>query len=62
MTTIGYGKHYSTDKLVVQLEDGTLYQIGEFLEKTKEDLLSICKIIIKECIVDSYKRKLTFKG
>ena len=57
VTAIGYAKHYGTDKLVVQLEDGTLYQAGEFLEKTKEDLLSDCKIIIEKYRVDSSKRK-----
>ena len=53
MTAIAYAKHYGTDKLVVQLEDGTLYQAREFLEKTKEDLLSDCKIIIEKNRVDS---------
>ena len=48
VTAIGYAKHYGTDKLVVQLEDGTLYQAGEFLERTKEDSLIDCKIIIEE--------------
>ena len=57
VTAIGYAKHYGTDKLVVQLEDGTLYQAGEFLERTKEDLLSDCKIIIEKNRVDSSKRK-----
>ena len=57
VTAIGYAKHCGTDKLVVQLEDGTLYQAGEFLERTKEDLLSDCKIIIEKYRVDSSKRK-----
>ena len=46
MTAIGYAKHYGTDKLVAQLEDGTLYQAGEFLELCKESLHNCCKIII----------------
>ena len=53
VTAIGYAKHYGTDTLVVQLEDDTLYQAGEFLEKTKENLLSDCKIIIEKYRVDS---------
>ena len=57
VTAIEYAQHYGTDKLVVQLEDCTLYQAGEFLEKTKEDLLSDCKIIIEKCRVDWSNRK-----
>ena len=42
---------------MVQLEDGALYQAGEFLDKSKDKLLSDCKIIIEKCRVDSSKQK-----
>ena len=53
MTAIVYAKYYGTDKLVVQLEDGTQYQASEFLEKTK----NVIKWLIEKCRVDSSKRK-----
>ena len=48
VTAIGYAKHYGTDKLVVQPEEGTLYQAGEFLELCKDSLHNCCKIIIEK--------------
>ena len=57
MTAIGYAKHYGTDKLVVQLEDGTLYQAGEFLELCKDSLHNCCKIVIEKLRLDKARRK-----
>ena len=36
VTAIGYAKHYGIDKLVVQLEDGTLYQPENFWNCVKK--------------------------
>ena len=65
VTGIGYAKHYGLDKLVVQLDNATTYQAGEFLEACKDGLLIGCKIIIERLILDvktvtpnSRKRKL----
>ena len=44
-------------KLVVQLEDGTLYQSGEFLELCKDSLHNCCKIIIEKLRLDKARRK-----
>ena len=57
VTAIGYAKHYGTDKLVVQLEDGTLYQAEEFLELCKDSLHNCCKIIIEKLRLDKARRK-----
>ena len=54
---IGYAKHYGKDKLVVQLDNGVSYQVGEFLETCKDSLVYGCKIIREKCRVDSSKRK-----
>ena len=46
VTAIGYIDHYGQKKLVVKLDDGILYQAGEYLEEKKEKLKDMCKIVI----------------
>ena len=57
VTGIGYAKHYGQDKLVVQLDNGTTYQAGEFLVACKDRLLIGCKIIIEKLRLDKARRK-----
>ena len=57
VTAIRYAKHYGTDKLVVQLVNGTLYQAGEFLELCKDSLHNCCKIIIEKLRLDKARIK-----
>ena len=47
-TAIGYIDHYGQQKLVVKLDDGITYQAGEHLERQKEQLTEMCKIVISK--------------
>ena len=53
MTEIRYASHYSRQKHAVQLKKGSLYQAGEFLENSIDELLSGYKITIEKCRFDS---------
>ena len=48
VTAIGYIDHYGQQKLVVKLDDGITYQGGEHLERRKEQLTKMCKIVISK--------------
>jgi hypothetical protein len=58
VVAIAHIDHYGQQKLVVQLQDGTIYQAGDYLEQQKEQLRDGCKIIISKVRVNnSTKRK-----
>ena len=57
VTGLGYANHYGQDKLVVQLDNGTTYQAGEFLKAFKDRLLIGCKIMIERLRLDKVRRK-----
>ena len=46
VTSMGYKKHFGSDKLVVQLDNGKLYQAGEFLEKQTDKLFLGTKLLL----------------
>ena len=56
-TVIGYIDHYGQQKLVVKLDDGTSYQGGEHLERQKEQLTEMCKIVISKMKLSSTRKK-----
>ena len=47
-TVTAYIDHYGHQKLVVKLGDGITYQGGEHLERQKEQLTKMCKIVISK--------------
>ena len=58
VVAIGHIDHYGQQKLIVKLQDGTIYQAGDYLEQLKEQLRDGCKIIINKVRVNnSTKRK-----
>ena len=58
VTAIGHLEHYAHQKIVVQLDDGVIYQAGDDLEEQKEQVTSGCKIlIIKTRVNNSTNRK-----
>ena len=57
VTAIGYIDHYGQQKLVVQLDDGTTYQAGEHLERQKEQLTEMCKIVISKTKLSPTRKK-----
>ena len=57
VTAIGYIKHYGQQKLVVKLGDGMLYQAGENLERQKEQLTEMCKIVISKTKLSQTRKK-----
>ena len=56
VTAIGYINHYG-QKLVIKLEDGTSYQAGEHLERQKERLTEMCKIVISKTKLSQTRKK-----
>lgn len=54
---IGYSEHYGQQKLVLKLDDGTLYQAGDNLEEQKEQLMDGCKIVITKTKLSSTRKK-----
>ena len=42
VVAIGHIEHYGQEKLVVKLDDGTIYQTGDYLEQQKEQLVDGC--------------------
>ena len=57
VTAIGYIEHYGQQKLVVKLGDGILYQAGENLERQKEQLTEMCKIVISKTKLSQTRKK-----
>ena len=57
VTAIGYIDHYRQEKLVVELDDGILYQAGEYLEEKKEKLKDMCKIVIFKTKLSETRKK-----
>ena len=56
VTAIGYIDHYGQQKLVVKLDDGITYQAGEHLERQKEQLTEMCKIVISKTKLSPTKK------
>ncbi len=54
---IGRACHYGQNKLVVKLDDGNLYQAGDYLEEHEESLVSGCKIVIDRVRLNKARRK-----
>ena len=62
VTEIGYIEHYRQEKLVLKVDDGILYQAGEYLEEKREQLNNGCKIIINKVRVNnSTKRRFAHR-
>ena len=57
VTAIGYIDHYEQQKLIVKLDDGITYQGGEHLERRKEQLTKMCKIVISKTKLLSTRKK-----
>ena len=57
VTAIGYIEHYGQQKLVVKLGDDILYQAGEILERQKEQLTEMCKIVISKTKLPQTRKK-----
>ena len=58
VVTLGYSEHYGQQKLVVKMDDNSLYQAGDNVEEQKEQLAEGCRIVIQKVRVNnSTKRK-----
>ena len=57
VTAIGYIDHYGQQKPVVKLDDGTTYQAGEHLERRKDQLTEMCKIVISKTKLSPTRKK-----
>ncbi len=53
----GHVCHYGQNKLVVKLDNGNLYQAGDYLEEHEESLVSGCKIVIDKVRLNKARRK-----
>jgi len=57
VTAIGYKKHYGKDKLVVKLDDGNMYQAGDYLEEHVNELYVDTKIYLTKVLSNANRHK-----
>lgn len=57
VTAIGNSEHYGQQKLVLKLDDGSLYQAGPHVEENKEQLTQGCRLVIQKARVNISTRR-----